>query len=108
MIKHIHLLLAFGLLAPALHSRAQTTQTAPPGQPAPPAAIIPKPVSTQWHDGQFLLSSHSVLVTDGSEEASAKFFNDYLEQFYGFHLHISKNGQPPANNYVLLQTRPAS
>ncbi len=94
MTNYIRLLLLLGLLSPGLLSHAQN----------PPAAIIPAPVSTQWHPGSFLLDANTVLVADDSDARAATFFNDYLQQFYGLRLHISKGGQPSAH-YIALKTK---
>ena len=66
-----------------------------------PVAIIPQPVSTQWHDGHFYINAHTVLVIDNSERLSANFFNDYLQRFYGLHLAIAN--EQPGSNYIRLR-----
>jgi hexosaminidase len=91
MTKHIRSLLLLGLLIPGLYIHAQE----------PPAAIIPEPVSTQWHTGSFSLDAATVLVASDSDVLAANFFNDYLQRFYGLHLHVTKN---PTQNAITLST----
>ena len=67
---------------------------------AQPIGIIPKPISTNWHDGHFSIDAHTVIVVEGDEQLSANFFNDYLQRYYGLHLHITT--QQPAANYIRL------
>jgi len=97
MNYQFRLLLAVGLLAPALYSSAQ---------PTPPVAIIPKPVSTQWQDGQFLLNSHTVLVAEDYDQPSVKFFNDYLQRLYGLRLAVASPSKKPSGNYILMNRLP--
>jgi hexosaminidase len=55
------------------------------------AALIPKPVKTEWGNGSFSLSKNTVLVAANlDEKKSATFLNDYLQSFYGFQLPIGK------------------
>jgi hexosaminidase len=93
MTKHIRLLLLLGLLAPGLCSLAQN----------PPAAIIPAPVSTQWQTGVFALDANTIVVASDSDVLSANFFNDYLQRFYGLHLHVNKDGAT-APHAITLRT----
>ena len=95
MTNYIRLLLLLGLLIPGVLSFAQQ----------PPAAIIPEPVSTQWHDGKFLLDANTVLLAADSDLVSAKFFNDYLEKFYGLRLPVRHWGKQPAGKYITLRTK---
>ena len=68
-------------------------------------AIIPKPVSTTLQQGTFSLSATTVLVTDGSEANSIDFFNNYLQQLYGFHLRVVPFSQAPATDKIELSTK---
>jgi len=52
----------------------------------PEPAIIPKPVNAQWQSGAFTIYPHVVLVADTSDSPSTNFFNDYLQEIYGFRL----------------------
>ncbi len=54
--------------------------------------IVPQPVEIKVHSSaQFAITKNTGLVLEGSGlEKSANFFNDYLQQFYGFKLKISK------------------
>ena len=55
------------------------------------AALIPKPVKTEWGNGSFSLSKNTILVAANMDEKkSAVFLNDYLQSFYGFQLTIGK------------------
>ncbi len=66
-------------------------------------AIIPRPVKTEWLKGDFTINRNTVLsFSNGSEKASADFFNDYLERIYGFRL---ATGKKPSANFIRLQTR---
>src|SRR5258708_29938447 len=67
-------------------------------------AIIPKPVSTTWLDGHFMIDKNTVLVAEPSEASSTGFFNSYLEQVYGVHLRVVAPDRQPAGDYILLST----
>jgi N-acetyl-beta-hexosaminidase/alpha-L-fucosidase len=95
MTKHIRSLLLLGLLAPGLCGHAQN----------PPAAIIPEPVSTQWHPGSFQLDASTILLADSSDARSVNFFNDYLQKFYGIRLHTGNPMKQPPGKYITLRTR---
>jgi hypothetical protein len=62
---------------------------------AQPVAIIPEPVSTQWHDGHFLIDEHTLLIADDQDQPSVSFFNDYLQRLYGLRLHVAGPGGQP-------------
>ncbi|MDB5250368.1 MAG: family 20 glycosylhydrolase [Segetibacter sp.] len=68
--------------------------------------IIPEPVSYQAKEGNFLLNKKTkIVLNDAGELNSANFFNDYLQKFYGFKLHIANNkSEAPASNFILLTT----
>ena len=70
-------------------------------------AIIPKPVSTTWLDGHFLIDKNTVLVADESEASSTGFFTIYLEQVYGVHLRIVAPDRQPAADYIRLTSAAA-
>ncbi len=95
MTKHIRFLLLLGLLTPGLYALAQDA----------PAAIIPQPVSTEWQTGSFALDANTVLVASDSDLLAANFFNDYLQRFYGLHLHVNKDGATAAHA-ITLRTNP--
>jgi hexosaminidase len=68
-------------------------------------SIIPKPVKTSWEKGNFIIDKNTILVIDEPGEIkSANFFNDYLDQIYGFRL---KQGKKPLSNFIRLRIRPA-
>lgn len=60
-------------------------------------AIIPKPVSTSWLEGNFSLNKNTVLVTEGIDNNSTDFFNSYLQEIYGFRLKVVHAGGGQAN-----------
>lgn len=91
MTKHTRSLLLLGLLIPGLYTHAQDA----------PASIIPEPVSTQWQPGHFPLDANTVLVASDSDVLAANFFNDYLQRFYGLHLHVNRDGAPAAHAITL-------
>jgi N-acetyl-beta-hexosaminidase/alpha-L-fucosidase len=92
MTKHIRSLLSLGLLIPGLYLHAQDA----------PAAIIPEPVSTQWHSGSFALDANTVIMASDSDVLAASFFNDYLQHFYGLRLPVNK----PGAHVITLRTGP--
>src|SRR5438309_1262067 len=52
-------------------------------------AIIPQPVHVQTTKGSFLLSKKTVIAAnDEDDRKTARIFNDYLRQVYGFTLYI--------------------
>ncbi len=69
---------------------------------AQPVAIIPEPVSTQWHDGHFMIDANTVIVADEGDKPSVQFFNDYLQRLYGLRLKVVGSGQQPASGYIRL------
>ncbi|HEV2355321.1 MAG TPA: hypothetical protein VGR89_13820, partial [Puia sp.] len=71
MTKQQFLLPALALLFAGLGSVAQSTNEST-GTPAsqPPASIIPEPVSTQWHNGHFLIDKSTVLVAEETDKPS--------------------------------------
>ncbi|MHA4811123.1 family 20 glycosylhydrolase [Flavitalea flava] len=72
------------------------------------AAIIPKPVSTEWLTGNFLLNPNTVLVVGEKDEPVAGFLNKYLAEIYGFHLRVLSAGKQPVSNYISLVTGPGT
>ena len=54
--------------------------------------IVPKPAEMKMQlSAKFTITKNTIIVLEGSElEKSANFFNDYLQQHYGFKLKISK------------------
>ncbi len=65
--------------------------------------IIPAPVSVKSGNGTFLLSKKTVLAArDEEDRKAADFFNDYLQQVYGFKLDIDKQ---ETKNVIRLTTR---
>jgi hexosaminidase len=52
--------------------------------------IVPEPVSVTEHEGSFVVGPTTRLVVkDASLQKDAAYFNDYLQQFYGFRLQVS-------------------
>ncbi len=65
--------------------------------------IIPKPSAARIGTGSFAISNNTVLsVADEGDRKAADFFNDYLNQYYGFKLEIDKQG---GKNYIRLFTK---
>ncbi|MEJ7739692.1 MAG: family 20 glycosylhydrolase [Chitinophagaceae bacterium] len=65
--------------------------------------IIPEPVKSDIQTGFFNISNSTVLlIGDKAEKASADFFNEYLKQFYGFSLKVTKEAN---TNYIRLSTK---
>jgi hexosaminidase len=65
--------------------------------------IIPKPVSISRGSGQFELNKQTVLaVQDEEDRKAARFFNDYLQELYGFKLDMDRK---EGKNYIRLTTR---
>ena len=75
---------------------------------AQPVAIIPEPVSTQWHDGHFVIDEHTLLIADDQDQPSVSFFNDYLQRLYGLRLHVAGPGGQPSSGYIRLIRTPAA
>src|SRR5437763_3033824 len=66
-------------------------------------AIIPQPVHVQTTKGSFLLSKKTVIAAnDEDDRKTARIFNDYLRQVYGFTLDIDKQ---EGKNYIRLTTK---
>src|SRR5450755_4142472 len=77
------------------------------GAKAQNPAIIPKPVSMDWQQGQFTIDKNTLLLDDGSEKPSIDFFNDYLDQVYSIRLkvvHTPSGGGPSTTNTIRLST----
>jgi len=72
----------------------------------PEPAIIPKPVNAQWQSGAFTIYPHVVLVADTSDSPSTNFFNDYLQEIYGFRLRVVREDQQPSSGYIRLYNHP--
>ena len=64
--------------------------------------IIPQPVSVKEGEGTFSLtpSTKIVLYSSGLQK-QAKFFNDYLQKFYGFKLNVVESGSAKGSSIVL-------
>jgi hexosaminidase len=66
-------------------------------------SIIPQPASLQIKDGNFSISKEtSIVVKDAEDRKAASFFNDYLQEYYGFKLPLVKK---KAKNYIRFSTR---
>src|SRR3954470_13293699 len=65
--------------------------------------IIPAPVKEEWQEGKFVLDPHTLIVADASDAPSANFFNDYLQQVYGFHLKVVGLDRRPASDFIRLE-----
>lgn len=64
--------------------------------------IIPQPVSMRILGGTFPITKTTVLIAkDGEDKKSAVFFNDYLQQVYGFKLPLNK---PASKNFIQFNT----
>lgn len=87
MIKRF--LLAIGMYA-SLYAAAQEV------------TIIPRPQKVKQAAGSFTINASTVIVTQGSDlETSVSFLNNYLEQYYGFHLQTSSTNTSKSNAIVL-------
>lgn len=65
-------------------------------------SIIPKPAEITKGTGVFIISPSTVLViSNGVDENTAAFFNNYLKQFYGFQLRKTKDYSV---NYIRITT----
>ena len=96
MSKHLGLIPVLALVCLCCRAQAQ------------PVAIIPEPVSTQWHDGHFLIDEHTLLIADDQDQPSVSFFNDYLQRLYGLRLHVAGPGGQPASDYIRLLRVPST
>ncbi len=57
-------------------------------------SIIPKPQSVQLKTGTYKLTPDvPLIVQDETDRKAAAFFNDYLQQYYGFQLNIKAQAQ---------------
>jgi hexosaminidase len=66
-------------------------------------AIIPQPVKVQRTVGDFRITKNTVIaVQDEEDRKAARFFNDYLQQSYGFSLDVDRK---EGKNYIRLATR---
>jgi len=60
-------------------------------------SIIPRPVSYETKGGTFMINRSTVLVApDAEDRKAAAFFNDYLQQFYGFKLKMAARAKTNA------------
>jgi hexosaminidase len=65
--------------------------------------IIPRPVEYKSHKGSFTISKKTVIAArDEEDRKTANYFNEYLQQFYGFKLDIDKQ---EGKDYIRLSTR---
>ena len=54
-------------------------------------SIIPRPSKMEAGTGNFTITNTTKIILAGSGmEKSARFLNDYLQKFYGFHLQVQK------------------
>lgn len=64
--------------------------------------IIPAPAKAEVKQGTFAITSSTKIVLEGSgTEKSAEFFNNYLKEYYGFKLPVSKSTAAEKNAIVL-------
>ncbi|MFI5153706.1 MAG: beta-N-acetylhexosaminidase [Chitinophagales bacterium] len=67
------------------------------------AQIIPKPAMMQPGKGDFTINASTQIQLEGSGlETVARFLNDYLQKYYGFHLSVTSqiaSGKPIVLNY---------
>jgi hexosaminidase len=69
---------------------------------SPAQQIIPQPVNMRAMNGNFLLTKTTVLIAkDAEDKKTATFFNDYLQQVYGFKLAVNKTA---GKNFIQLNT----
>lgn len=67
--------------------------------------IIPAPVSIATGNGKFELNSNTTIVVhNGADQASADFFNSYLQQFYNLKLKTTNQGDANAISFTTLQS----
>jgi hexosaminidase len=65
--------------------------------------IIPKPVQVKSGKGIFTITGNTIITArDEEDRKAARYFNDYLQEFYGVKLDIDKNEK---KNYIRLSTR---
>ncbi|HEY1007521.1 MAG TPA: family 20 glycosylhydrolase [Sphingobacteriaceae bacterium] len=65
-------------------------------------SVIPRPVSYEAKGGTFSIGPATALVvSDAGDQKAARFFNDYLQQFYGFKLAVKSRG---TDNAIQLRT----
>ncbi|MCZ8229509.1 beta-N-acetylhexosaminidase [Flavobacterium sp.] len=66
--------------------------------------IIPQPVEVVKNFGNFVIDSKtSLVVIDKEDTATATFFNDYLDKYYGFKLNVVQNAT--SNSIKLLSQK---
>ncbi|MER3471220.1 MAG: beta-N-acetylhexosaminidase [Chitinophagaceae bacterium] len=66
-------------------------------------SIIPQPVSVKGGNGNFTLTGKTFLIArDNLDAKTASFFNDYLQQVYGFKLPVDKKEH---SNAICLSTK---
>lgn len=74
--------------------------------PSPVVSIIPEPVSLVQQAGSFTITPSTTLYLAGKDlERSSTYFNEYLEKYYGFHLHVKKVKSPAevhSENAIIL------
>ena len=64
--------------------------------------IVPQPAEMTMNEGSFTLSASTVIIVkNGADDNTAKFFNDYLKQFFGLKL---KKVKSAASNYIQFTT----
>jgi hexosaminidase len=64
--------------------------------------IIPQPVSMRTFGGSFSITKTTVLIAkDAEDKKSAIFFNDYLQQVYGFRVAVNKSA---SKNFIQFNT----
>lgn len=82
---------------------AALTQVAFAQQKTAALNIIPQPVRVEVGNGQFLLTQKTVIAArDEEDRKTARVFNDYLQQAYGFRLDVDRQ---ETKNYIRLTTR---
>ena len=66
-------------------------------------SIVPKPVSLEMHQGNFNLTSKTIIISNNSVQHDAEMLNLYLKKLYGFSLPV-KNISPNNNikNAIIL------
>lgn len=73
---------------------------------SPVVSVIPEPVSLVQQAGSFMITPATTLYLAGKDlERSSTCFNEYLEKYYGFHLHVKRVESPAevhSKNAIIL------
>src|ERR1700744_5092050 len=94
MYKNIALLLLTFLLLADLTANAQDAD--------PNMGIIPAPVSVKKNTGEFVLSQHTVLLTDSIGNKAVAFFTDYLQHKLMLRNELKVNSAKSVSNSIVF------